>query len=355
MPPSVTQEPPRAHCPTAPPPLPREAPATTTTRIPPGRSRARLALRGAARSGYEPAPAPPAMAAASERPLVRFERRGPVAILTLDAPPVNVLSRDVLAQLGDRLSQAEADEQVRAIVLASASERAFAAGANIREMAPLDSRGARAHGARGQAITRQIERSPLPVIAAVNGVCLGGGCEVVLSCDFVLASEDASFGQPEIVLGIMPGWGGTQRLPRVVGLANARRWILTGRPVTAHEAARQGLVERVVPRSELLPAAVSLGEELATRAPLALAAAKYALRQTTAPHIDTDLRYELGLWVRLFGTEDQREGMRAFLEKRPVTAGPRKEWSSRSRGFPWSRSASRGVSRPRRRGGKRKN
>lgn len=295
------------------------------------------------------------MAAPMERPLVRFERRGSVALLTIDAPPVNVLSAEVLAALGQRLAEVEADPEVRAVVLASAAERAFAAGANIREMVALGPSGARAHGARGQALTRQIERSPLPIIAAVNGVCLGGGCEVILACDFVVASEDATFGQPEIVLGIMPGWGGTQRLPHRVGSANARRWILTGRPVSAQDAERQGLVDRVVPRSELLPAAFSLGEELATRAPLALAAAKYALHHAIDPQIDQGLRYELGLWARLFGTEGQREGMKAFLEKRPYTAGPRTDWPTVSAGFPWSRRGRRPTSARPRGGGKRKN
>lgn len=285
-------------------------------------------------------------------PLVRYERRGRVALLTIDAPPVNVLSVEVLQALSTRLGEAEADPEARAVVLASAAERAFAAGANIREMAPMDARGARVHGAWGQGVTRQIERSPLPVIAAVHGVCLGGGCEVVLACDFVIASEDASFGQPEIALGIMPGWGGTQRLAHRVGAVHARRWILLGKPVPAHEAARQGLIERVVPRAELLPAALQLGEELATRAPLALAAAKYAVRRAIDGEIDEGLRYELDLWARLFGTEGQREGMRAFLEKRPYVAGARAEWIRTSRGFPWSRPRS--AVPPRRRGGKRK-
>lgn len=288
-------------------------------------------------------------------PLVRLERRGPVALLTLDSPPINVLSVPVLEALAIRLKEAEADPDVRAVVLASASPRAFAAGANIREMGSMGRRQAMIHGRRGQAVTRQIERSPLPVIAAVNGACLGGGCELVLASDFVIASEDASFGQPEIALGIMPGWGGTQRLPRRIGPTHARRWILTGNPVPALEAARQGLVDRVVPSTELLASSFALGEELATRAPLALAAAKYALLHAVDPHLDAGLRYERRLWAHLFGTEGQREGMRAFLEKRPYAAGPRNDWSRISVGFPWARTTRRPVSRPARRGGKRKN
>ncbi len=268
--------------------------------------------------------------------MVRSARIGRTRVLTLDHPPVNVLSRPVLELLQREIAAAERDPETRVVVLASAAERAFAAGANIREMAPMGPDEAREHGRIGQGLTRAIERLPLPVIAAVHGVAYGGGCEIVLACDFVLASEDAQFGQPEINLGIMPGWGGTRRLPRRIGAARARRWILTGRPVRADEAAEAGLVDRVVPRAELLPAALALGEELAVKPPVALAAAKYALNAAIDPGIDEGLAYELDLWARLFGTVDQREGMEAFLAKRALTAGPRADWEARSAGFPWA-------------------
>ncbi len=268
--------------------------------------------------------------------MVRSARIGRTRVLTLDHPPVNVLSRPVLELLEREIAATERDPETRAVVLASAAERAFAAGANIREMAPMGPDGARAHGRLGQGVTRAIERLPLPVIAAVHGVAYGGGCEIVLACDFVIASEDAQFGQPEINLGIMPGWGGTRRLPRRIGAARARRWILTGRPVRAEEAAEAGLVDRVVPRAELLPAALALGEELAQKPPVALAAAKYALNAAIDPGIDAGLAYELDLWARLFGTVDQREGMEAFLAKRAPVAGPRSDWEARSAGFPWA-------------------
>jgi enoyl-CoA hydratase len=276
------------------------------------------------------------MAVDGPRELVRAERRGRTLLLALDRPPVNVLSRDVLERLGERLREAEADLELRAVVLASASEKAFAAGADIREMAPLGPAAAHEHGARGQGITRQIERLPLPVIAAVNGVCFGGGCEIALACDFIVASEDATFGQPEINLGVMPGWGGTRRLPRRVGAARARRWVLTGRPVPALQAEAQGLVERVVPRAELLSAALELAHELAGKPPLALAAAKFALLHAIDPDVDEGLAYELDLWARLFGTADQKEGMRAFLEKRPLAETGRDNWNEASVGFPWA-------------------
>lgn len=267
--------------------------------------------------------------------LVRLERQERTAVLWLDHPPVNVLSRAVLDSLSERLNEVERDTELRAIVLASASERAFAAGADIREMAPMGPSEARAHGGRGQAITRQIERLPLPVIAAVHGICYGGGCEIALACDSIVASEDAMFGQPEINLGVMPGWGGTRRLPRRIGLGRARNWILTGRPVPASEALTAGLVYRVVPRPELLHASLAIAKELSSKSPVALAAAKYALLNAIDAGVDEGLAYELDLWARLFGTPGQKEGMRAFLEKRPLVESGRTDWDSVSTGFPW--------------------
>jgi enoyl-CoA hydratase/carnithine racemase len=187
------------------------------------------------------------------------------------------------------------------------------------------------------------------VIAAVNGVCLGGGCEVALACDFIVASEEAQFGQPEIRLGVMPGWGGTRRLPRRIGAARARRWIYLGEPVSARDAERIGLVDRVVPREELRAAALALASELARQPPVALAAAKYAVLAALDPGIDAGLRYELDLWARLFGTSDQKAGMRAFLEKRPFSPEGREGWAERSGGFPWA-AARRAHRAPRRSG-----
>ncbi|EQD49044.1 3-hydroxybutyryl-CoA dehydratase, partial [mine drainage metagenome] len=188
--------------------------------------------------------------------------------------------------------------------------------------------------------------------AAVHGVCLGGGCEVALACDFIVASEEAQFGQPEIRLGVMPGWGGTRRLPRRIGAARARRWIYLGEPMPAREAERIGLVDRVVPREELLPAALALGGDLARQPPIALAAAKYAVLAAMDPGIDAGLRYELDLWARLFGTADQKAGMQAFLEKRPFTPQGREGFAERSREFPWARA--RPAHRAPRRSGRRK-
>lgn len=280
------------------------------------------------------------------RPLVRAERSGTTLVLTIDHPPVNVLSSAVLEALLRRLDEAEADPVVRVVVLASAAGKAFAAGADIREMALMGPDGARVHGARGQAVTRRIERLPLPVIAAVHGVCLGGGCEIALACDFVIATPDAQFGQPEINLGITPGWGGSQRLPRRVGVARARRWIYTGRSVPATDAQADGWIDQVVPREGLMPAALELAVELAGKPPLALAAAKFEILRAGDPNIDEDLAYELDLWARLFGTRDQREGMQAFLEKKAPSAHDRTGWAEISRGFPWGEVAASGPGIP---------
>ena len=275
------------------------------------------------------------MAPDAAAPLVRYERDGPIALLTIDHPPVNVLSAGVLAALTDALDRAREDLGARVVVLAGAAERAFAAGANIREIAPMGPAEARLHGGRGQATTRAIERLPLPVIAAVHGSCLGGGCEIALACDFVIASEEAVFGQPEINLGVMPGWGGTRRLPRRIGTARARSWILTGRPVPAREALAQGLLHQVVPRGELLATAVALGRELAQKPATALAAAKYAILNAADPGLDDGLGYELALWAELFGTPDQKAGMAAFLEKRSMVSAPRVPWGTVADRFPY--------------------
>ncbi|MGA8302401.1 MAG: enoyl-CoA hydratase-related protein [Thermoplasmata archaeon] len=282
--------------------------------------------------------------------LVRAARIDRTLVLTIDHPPVNVLSRRVLEALETRLAEAEEDPEVRTVVLTSAAEKAFAAGANIREMASMGPAEAFDHGGRGQAVTRRIERLPLPVIAAVHGVCLGGGCEIALACDFIIASSDAQFGQPEINLGVMPGWGGTRRLPRRIGAARARRWIFTGRSVSADVAEAEGLVDRVVPRSELLSTALALSDELAGKPALALAAAKFAILNALDPEIDRGLAYELDLWARLFGTQGQREGMNAFLSKQVPPARSRADWGRESVGFPWAKGPASGPSI-----GKRKN
>ena len=281
------------------------------------------------------------VAGAPER--VHYRREGAVAHLVLDHPPVNVLSSEVLEELVRVVDRAEADPEARPIVLESANPKAFAAGADIRAMASMGPEESNVHGRRGQQATVRLESVPLPVIAAVHGSCLGGGTEIALACDLILASEDAVFGQPEIRLGVMPGWGGTQRRPRRVGAARAREWILTGRPVPAREAAAQGLVLRVVPRGELSAQAQARAEEFAALPSTATAAAKFALQRAIDRGLTEGLAYELDLWHRLFGTEDQKEGMRAFLEKRPGSWRKRTPDQPSGPGFAWERKGDRGV------------
>lgn len=271
-----------------------------------------------------------------ESPRVRRERTGPVAVLTVSSPPLNILSADLLRELSSNLAAAVADSKVRAIILTSGLEKGFAAGAGIREMATMGSRQADVHGALGQALTRQIETCPLPVIAAIHGICVGGGTEIAASCDFVIASDDAKFGQPEINLGVMPGWGGTQRLPRRIGAQQARLWILTGRSIDAKQAYEHGLVWKLVPRAELVPEAMKLAAELGQKPPIALAAAKFAINDAIDRAELHGLAFERRLWSQLFGTPDQREGMTAFLEKRPPVFWGRDDWNRDSQGFPWA-------------------
>lgn len=245
-----------------------------------------------------------------------------VALVTIQRPDVlNALSFDLLDVLADALATLDADPACRAIVLTGSGERAFAAGADIRELA------------RQTPVTLLVENrfaaweriaaTRKPVIAAVRGFALGGGCELALSCDLIVAGEDARFGQPEINLGVMPGAGGTQRLTRAIGRARAMDLILTGRTITAREAETMGLVSRVVPADRTLEEALALGAAVAAQAPVAVLAAKEAVRLAEELPLGDGLRHERRAFFALFATDDQTEGMAAFVEKR------RPEWKGR--------------------------
>lgn len=248
---------------------------------------------------------------------VSVEARGRVALLTLDRPErLNTLSPDMLDDLRARLAEAEADEGVGAVVVTGAGDKAFSAGADVslvREAGPLE---ARAFAARGHATFDLIEGMRTPVVAAVNGYALGGGCELALACDVRVASEKAQIGLPEVSLGIFPGWGGTQRLPRLVGHGKAKELVLTGRRVRADEALAIGLVERVHAHEEMLAAAVELAAEIAAGPGWALGAAKEMLNRAGDGDSAANLARELDLFALAFATDDQREGMAAFFEKR---------------------------------------
>lgn len=239
-----------------------------------------------------------------------------VALVTIDRPQArNALSFALLDELADALETLDADGQTRVAVLTGAGERAFAAGADILELADQTPERLRAEG-RFEAWDR-IWAVGIPLIAAVRGYALGGGCELAMSCDLIVAGDDAQFGQPEIRIGVMPGAGGTQRLTRAIGTARAMELVLTGRSMPADEALQAGLVTRVVPAAQTLDDALALADTIAAQPPLAVRAAKRSVRAAAEQPLSIGLRRERDAFFDLFGSEDQREGMRAFTEKRP--------------------------------------
>ena len=246
---------------------------------------------------------------------IRAEREGAVALVTIVHPPVNAISRGVAAGILEALTAAEDDPDCRALIVTGEGERYFSAGADLTEFP-----GGAAGGVAGSdEVTRRLEASRLPVVAAVNGIAYGGGCEIALACDLRICTEDARFGQPEIKLGIMPGWGGTQRLPRLVGRGPALEMLLTGDPIGAARALEWGLVTQVVPPDRLREEALALAGLLAQRPPLAVAAIKRAVHRGLDGALDAGLRREQEEFGRLLGSEDAGEGLSAFLEKRPPT------------------------------------
>jgi enoyl-CoA hydratase len=248
---------------------------------------------------------------------VDLERRGPVAVLTLNRPEaLNALSVEMLDDLDDLLDAIAEEASLRAVVLTGAGEKAFTAGADIAHMKTASALEARDYAKRGHAITARLENFPKPVIAAVNGYALGGGCELALACDLRLAGERARFGLPEVNLGILPGWGGTQRLARATSPGFAKEIIFTARMVKPDEALQRGLVNAVHPDDELLDKAVELGETIATKPPWAIAAAKEVVNLALEGNQRTHLARELDAFALAFTTQDQREGMAAFFEKR---------------------------------------
>ncbi len=238
-----------------------------------------------------------------------------VATIRLDRPPVNALNAQVQDELRQAAGQVSGDERVGAVVLYG-GEKVFAAGADIKEMAGQSFAAASARAGDLQATFTALARIPKVVIAAVTGYALGGGCELALTADFRFAASDARFGQPEILLGIIPGAGGTQRLTRAVGKARAMEMVLTGSPITAREAYACGLVNRVVPVEVYLEEAKALATQIASRPPLAVQLGKDAVLKAFDTTIEQGLDYERKNFYLLFATEDMREGMAAFVEKR---------------------------------------
>jgi len=241
-----------------------------------------------------------------------------VARITINRPDkLNALNTAVVAELGQAFEQVQTDEAVRGVVLTGAGPKSFVAGADIGQFTELDFPTGRQFALSGQAIFNQIESMSKPVVAAVNGFALGGGCELAMACHLRVAAENARFGQPEVNLGLIPGYGGTQRLPRLVGRGVATELILTGEHITAQRAYEIGLVNRVVPAEALLDAATDLVKTIASKAPYAVEVAMEAIRASEQPLRD-GLRQEAALFGQTCATEDSKEGVAAFLGRRPA-------------------------------------
>ena len=242
---------------------------------------------------------------------------GPLAIVTIRREAQrNALSSQVMTELIAAATELQADRAVRVVAITGAGDKAFVAGADIAEMKDLDSVGARKFAENGRLVGEALERSSKIWIAAVNGFALGGGCELALACDFIYASDRASFGQPEVKLGVIPGFGGTQRLARRVGVAKAKELCVTGDLIKADEALRIGLADRVVAPDALMATVREVAARIAANGPLAVGAAKRAIHEGQSLTFDEALQLERGLFAGLFQSADQEEGMTAFLEKR---------------------------------------
>ena len=247
---------------------------------------------------------------------IKYEVQGQIAIMTINKPKVlNALDGEVLAELDKALDEVDVNS-VRCLILTGEGEKAFVAGADIAAQYPLSKSEGEAWGKNGNRIFLKLERLPIPVIAAVNGYALGGGCEICMACDIRICSENAVFGQPEVGLGITPGFGGTQRLARLVGPGMAKEMIYGGRNIKADEALRIGLVNHVYPLAELMNEAVKLANRIASNAPIAVRNSKKAINEGIELPMDEAVALEAKLFGDCFETHDQKEGMGAFLEKR---------------------------------------
>ncbi len=247
---------------------------------------------------------------------IKYETEDRIALLTIDRPKaLNALNSSVLEELDQAIDAVDLQE-VRVLIITGSGEKSFVAGADIGEMSNLTKEEGSAFAKKGNDIFRKIESLPIPVIAAINGFALGGGCELSMACDIRLCSENAVFGQPEAGLGITPGFGGTQRLARIIGIGRAKELIFSTSNIKADEAYRIGLVNHVYPIEELLPQAKKLASRIAGNAPIAVRNCKKAINDGLQTDIDSAIVIEENLFGDCFETHDQKEGMGAFLEKR---------------------------------------
>ena len=248
---------------------------------------------------------------------VLLEKKGPYAVATIHRPEaLNALNSQVLADLAELLDTVEADKEIRVLVITGAGEKAFVAGADIGEMSTLTKAEGEAFGKKGNDVFRRLETLPIPTIAAVNGFALGGGCELSMSCDIRICADTAVFGQPEAGLGITPGFSGTQRLPRRVGIAKAKELIFSGKVIGAAEAEKIGLVNAVYAPEELIPGAIAMAKSFTANAPIAVKYSKACIDRGMQMDIDDGIALENELFAMCFATADQKEGMSAFVEKR---------------------------------------
>lgn len=246
-----------------------------------------------------------------------YDKQEGVGTIQFNRPKaLNAINKKVLEELDKALDAIDEDREIKVLILTGAGDKAFVAGADIVEMSSMTSDQAHAFAKKGQAVLRRLEILKIPVIAAVNGYALGGGTEIACSCDFIYASTKARFGQPEVMLGLMPGFGGTQRLARFVGLPMARELIYSGRQITAEEGLRMGLVNKLCSPEELLAEVKKCASEIVKQAPLAVSASKEAINDGYDVDLDKGLSFEADLFGDLFESEDVREGCKAFIEKR---------------------------------------
>lgn len=246
---------------------------------------------------------------------LKIAENGTICTLTISAPKsLNALNSTILKEMDDFLTKFDCNKY-RCLIITGDGEKSFVAGADISEMATLRMLEGQAFGSQGAAVFRKIETLHVPVIAAINGFALGGGCELAMACDIRICSDNAKFGQPEVGLGIIPGFSGTVRLARLVGMGMAKQLIFTGRTIRADEALRIGLVNAVVPQNELMDKAMEIANQIAANAPLAVKAAKLCINDEWDMTADEAIRNESVIFGRCFLTEDQKNGMKAFLEK----------------------------------------
>lgn len=253
-----------------------------------------------------------------ERENVRYEKHGHLGLITMNRPKaLNALNSRTLAELDQVLDIISGDQEIKVVVITGAGRKAFVAGADITEMMPKTALEARSFAKFGQSVFNKLENLPQPVIAAVNGFALGGGCELAMACDIRIASELAKFGQPETGLGITPGFAGTQRLARLIGKGRAKELIYTADIIDADEAFRIGLVNEVVSADQLIEAAGTLAHKIMSRSAVAVQMSKAAINEGLDADFETGQAYEAEVFGLCFANDDQKEGMKAFIEKRP--------------------------------------